>query len=62
MPKSPGGWRLFDQLSYVVDFRWWPETGSNRRPRPFQAPLPMDLSGLESAEVIETKRQNGEDS
>ena len=26
---------------------WWPGTGLNRRRRPFQGPLPMDLSCLE---------------
>jgi hypothetical protein len=44
-------------LSTLVtyDSKWWPETGSNRRRRPFQGPLPMDLSCLESADPIETK-------
>jgi len=32
---------------------WWPETGSNRRRRPFQGCLPSKLSGLESMEVVE---------
>jgi hypothetical protein len=32
-----------------------PETGSNRRRRPFQGPLPMDLSDLKSEDIIETK-------
>jgi len=32
---------------------WWPETGSNRRRRPFQGLLAMELSGLESADVID---------
>jgi hypothetical protein len=39
----------------AIDSKWWPETGSNRRRRPFQGLLPMDLSGLESADQIETK-------
>ena len=38
----------------LASFRW-PETGSNRRRRPFQGSLPMDLSRLESADPIETK-------
>jgi hypothetical protein len=42
-------------LRQIVDSKWWPETGSNRRRRPFQGPLPMDLSRLESADPIETK-------
>ena len=33
--------------------RWWPETGSNRRRRPFQGRLPSMLSGLGSMEVKE---------
>ena len=32
---------------------WWPETGSNRRRRPFQGLLPVVLSGLESADIID---------
>ena len=32
---------------------WWPETGSNRRRRPFQGRLASELSGLESADIIE---------
>ena len=32
---------------------WWPETGSNRRRRPFQGCLPSMLSGLGSVEVVE---------
>jgi len=32
---------------------WWPETGSNRRRRPFQGCLAMQLNRLESAEVID---------
>ena len=43
------------RLCKLIDSKWWPETGSNRRRRPFQGPLPMDLSGLESADTIDTK-------
>ncbi len=32
---------------------WWPETGSNRRRRPFQGRLPSMLSGLGSMQVVE---------
>jgi hypothetical protein len=32
----------------------WPETGSNRRRRPFQGSLPMELSDLESVDEIGT--------
>ena len=32
---------------------WWPETGSNRRRRPFQGLLSIALKRLESADVIE---------
>ena len=32
---------------------WWPETGSNRRRRPFQGRLASELSGLESADMID---------
>jgi len=35
---------------------WWPETGSNRRRRPFQGLLPKTLTDLESADIIEKKR------
>src|ERR1700722_3338981 len=42
-------------VAKLLIFKWWPETGSNRRRRPFQGPLPMDLSRLESADPIETK-------
>jgi hypothetical protein len=37
----------------VIDSKWWPETGSNRRRRPFQGRLAMELSGLESADMID---------
>jgi hypothetical protein len=33
---------------------WWPETGSNRRRRPFQGRLASELSVLESADIVET--------
>jgi hypothetical protein len=39
----------------TADFKWWPETGSNRRRRPFQGRLAMELSGLESADAIDMK-------
>ena len=42
----------------IIDSKWWPETGSNRRRRPFQGRLAMDLGRLESAEIIETKAVN----
>jgi hypothetical protein len=32
---------------------WWPETGLNRRRRPFQGLLPDSISGLESMYLIE---------
>ncbi|MCU1261108.1 MAG: hypothetical protein JWO80_3993 [Bryobacterales bacterium] len=38
----------------VIDSKWWPGTGSNRRRRPFQGRLASELSGLESADIIET--------
>jgi hypothetical protein len=38
----------------AIDELWWPETGSNRRRRPFQGRLAMELSGLESADIIDT--------
>jgi hypothetical protein len=34
--------------------KWWPETGWNRRRRPFQGRLASNLSSLESADIIET--------
>ena len=43
------GWRACNLLK-----KWWPETGLNRRCRPFQGRLAMELSGLESADMIET--------
>jgi hypothetical protein len=50
--STPANWA---NSQYVIDSKWWPETGSNRRRRPFQGPLPMVLSGLELADPIETK-------
>jgi len=47
--------RLMIEHLEVIDSKWWPETGSNRRRRPFQGLLPIDLSGLESADDIDTK-------
>ena len=38
----------------VIDSKWWPETGSNRRRRPFQGRLASELSVLESADIVET--------
>jgi hypothetical protein len=43
-----------DYSRQVVDSKWWPETGSNRRRRPFQGRLASELSTLESADIIET--------
>jgi hypothetical protein len=48
---SLSGRPVFDSLQ-VIDSKWWPETGSNRRRRPFQGRLAMALSGLESADVV----------
>jgi hypothetical protein len=32
---------------YVIDSKWWPETGSNRRRRPFQGrALPLSYLAL----------------
>jgi hypothetical protein len=34
-------------LRQIIDFRWWPETGSNRRRRPFQGrALPLSYLAL----------------
>jgi hypothetical protein len=38
----------------LASFRW-PETGVEPPPPAFSGPLPMDLSGLESADAIDTK-------
>jgi hypothetical protein len=43
---------LTSHISMIL--KWWPETGSNRRRRPFQGCLAMQLSRLESAEMIDT--------
>jgi len=32
---------------------WWPETGLNRRRRPFQGRLPNGSSRLESADMVD---------
>jgi hypothetical protein len=39
----------------VIDSKWWPETGPNRRRRPFQGCRTIQLSGPESADVLEGK-------
>jgi hypothetical protein len=38
---------------------WWPETGSNRRRRPFQGRLPDSLSGLKSTYVYVREELTG---
>ena len=48
--------RTTNTRPYPKVSKWWLETGSNRRRRPFQGRLAMELSGLESADIIETIR------
>jgi hypothetical protein len=39
----------------VIDSKWWLETESNRRRRPFQGCRTIQLSGSESADLFEDK-------
>ena len=52
--RKPPGQEARLCSSEVIDSKWWPGTGLNRRRRPFQGRLARQLSGLESADIIET--------
>jgi hypothetical protein len=43
------------KLLILLSIKWWPETGSNRRRRPFQGCRTMQLNGLESADIFESE-------
>jgi hypothetical protein len=55
LPETKGLREIWYVVGRCETKQWWPETGLNRRRRPFQGLLPSFLSGLESAEMIEDK-------